>query len=89
MASMIEQINALEAQYKVDHNPEHFRAQFRLIDSDNDGYITKAELIVALTPEAGDSAPMAAEFVMSLADKDNDHRLDIDEFVEFSQKMIS
>lgn len=79
-------LDSLWEQYQKDKSRSHLEAMFRAIDTDNDGAITKQELISAMQIDAGDQAEMAAGMMLLLGDKNNDSLLSMAEFVELNTK---
>jgi Ca2+-binding EF-hand superfamily protein len=62
------------------------RATFRAADSDSNGYLNKAELGSMLRKMVTSLSSQDVDTMMALADKNNDGKIDYNEFVEFLQE---
>ena len=86
MAELQAQLDAIEASYKADHDKAHLSRAFHLIDADNDGTVTKIELVAAMQFQLGADAEFAASFMIALGDQNDDGVLSEAEFVELMAK---
>ncbi|XP_052762134.1 neo-calmodulin-like [Mya arenaria] len=67
---------------KVDIEKEHMKTAFRVLDTNNDGYITADELKHALTGAGDHFTDTEIANIIDRADKNHDGKIDYKEFVD-------